>query len=373
MIRVEGESAVVFFIRHTIIVIIVIAGVSFAVLVVVDLVGVGDVGTVVKVVLMAIFIDVLVVVTLVSNVVRVRVDLVRVVLQWAVVTVVTDSVSVSVSLVSVVHIWTVVLLIQDAITIDVNGTRISLAVVVGVGLFWITVIWAIIASVTNLIAVIVILSWVKDEWAIVPIIRDPIIVIIIITSISSSIFVIVFLTRVGKVRTVVLLAVVGGVFHTVEVRVWPAVKVRVLSTDVTVPSVAWFTFTAVHDVREDAQVDTVGILIAVMAAVLAWVSRCADLFVGNGLLRSPAEGLLSRVAWRAGQAVVAWFCVHTLVDSIEHETGIRNFFALVDVLTVDSIPSVSNWTLAALPGAIGEAGAFSAGEARVRQASISWT
>lgn len=53
------------------------------------------------------------------------------------------------------------------ITIDVNGTRISLAVVVGVGLFWITVIWAIIASVTNLIAVIVILSWVKDEWAIV--------------------------------------------------------------------------------------------------------------------------------------------------------------------------------------------------------------
>ncbi len=37
------------------------------------------------------------------------------------------------------------------ITIDVDGTRITLAVVVGVGLFWITVVWTIIASVTNLI------------------------------------------------------------------------------------------------------------------------------------------------------------------------------------------------------------------------------
>lgn len=81
----------------------------------------------------------------------------------------------------------------------------------------------------------------------------------------------------GEEMVTYLLAVVGGVFHTVEVRVWPAVKVRVLSTDVTVPSVAWFTFAAVHDVREDAQVDAVGILIAVMAAVLTWVSRCADL------------------------------------------------------------------------------------------------
>lgn len=53
------------------------------------------------------------------------------------------------------------------ITIDVNGTRITLAVVVCVGLFWITVIWAIITTVTNLIAVIVVLSWVKDERAIV--------------------------------------------------------------------------------------------------------------------------------------------------------------------------------------------------------------
>lgn len=53
------------------------------------------------------------------------------------------------------------------ITIDVDGTCITLAVVVGVGLFWITVVWTIIASVTNLIVVVVVLSWVKGERAIV--------------------------------------------------------------------------------------------------------------------------------------------------------------------------------------------------------------
>lgn len=53
------------------------------------------------------------------------------------------------------------------ITIDVDGTCITLAVVVGVGLFWITVVWTIITSVTNLIVVVVILSWVKGERAIV--------------------------------------------------------------------------------------------------------------------------------------------------------------------------------------------------------------
>lgn len=53
------------------------------------------------------------------------------------------------------------------ITIDVDGTCITLAVVVSVGLFWITVVWTIIASVTNLIMVVVVLSWVKGERAIV--------------------------------------------------------------------------------------------------------------------------------------------------------------------------------------------------------------
>lgn len=44
----------------------------------------------------------------------------------------------------------------------------------------------------------------KNVFTTYPVIRDPIIVIITVTSISSSIFVIVFLPRVGKVWTVVL-------------------------------------------------------------------------------------------------------------------------------------------------------------------------
>ena len=37
-----------------------------------------------------------------------------------------------------------------------------------------------------------------------PVIRDPIVVIIIITSVSGSVFVVVLLARVGKLRAVVL-------------------------------------------------------------------------------------------------------------------------------------------------------------------------
>lgn len=54
-----------------------VAGVSLAVFVVIGLVGVGHVGTVVQVVLVAILINVLIVVTGVSNEVRVRVQLER--------------------------------------------------------------------------------------------------------------------------------------------------------------------------------------------------------------------------------------------------------------------------------------------------------
>lgn len=52
-----------------------VAGVAFAILVVVGLVGIGHVGTVVQVVLVAVFINILIVVTGVSNAVRVRVEL----------------------------------------------------------------------------------------------------------------------------------------------------------------------------------------------------------------------------------------------------------------------------------------------------------
>lgn len=52
-----------------------VAGVSLAVFVVVGLVGVGHVGTVVQVVLVAVFVNILIVVTGVSDAVRVGVKL----------------------------------------------------------------------------------------------------------------------------------------------------------------------------------------------------------------------------------------------------------------------------------------------------------
>lgn len=48
------------------------------------------------------------------------------------------------------------------IAINVNGTSVSLPVVVCVCLFWITVMGAVIASIANLIVIAVVLSWVKD-------------------------------------------------------------------------------------------------------------------------------------------------------------------------------------------------------------------
>lgn len=61
------KSAVVLIIRYTIIIIIIVTCVPFAILVMVSLVGVGHVGTVVQVVLIAVFIDILVIITLISN------------------------------------------------------------------------------------------------------------------------------------------------------------------------------------------------------------------------------------------------------------------------------------------------------------------
>lgn len=75
LIRVKGQSAVVFVIRNAIIVIVVVAGVTLAILVVVCLVGVGDVGAVVQVVLVTILVNVLVIVALVSYAIWVRVNL----------------------------------------------------------------------------------------------------------------------------------------------------------------------------------------------------------------------------------------------------------------------------------------------------------
>lgn len=77
LVGIGHEPAVVPVIRNAVIVIVMVAGVSLAVFVVVGLVGIGYIGTVVQVVLVAIFINILIVVTGVSNEVRVRVKLER--------------------------------------------------------------------------------------------------------------------------------------------------------------------------------------------------------------------------------------------------------------------------------------------------------
>lgn len=78
LIWIENQSAVVFFIRDAIIIIIVVTGITFTILVVVSLVRIGDVRAVVKVVLVTVLIDILVAVTFVSNAVRIRVELLSV-------------------------------------------------------------------------------------------------------------------------------------------------------------------------------------------------------------------------------------------------------------------------------------------------------
>lgn len=75
LIGIESQSTVVFVIGDAIIVIVMVAGVPFAVLVMVGLVGIRDVWAVVQVVLVSILVDVLVAVALVSHTVVIRIHL----------------------------------------------------------------------------------------------------------------------------------------------------------------------------------------------------------------------------------------------------------------------------------------------------------
>ena len=67
LVRVKGQSAVVLFIGDSIIIIIMVAGVSLAIFVMVSLVGVRDVWAVVQIVLVSVLINILIAVTLVSH------------------------------------------------------------------------------------------------------------------------------------------------------------------------------------------------------------------------------------------------------------------------------------------------------------------
>ena len=75
LVPVGNQSAVVPVVRDTVVVIVVVARVSLAVVIMVGLVAIGDVGAVVQSVLVAVLIDVVVVVAHVPHQVAVRVTL----------------------------------------------------------------------------------------------------------------------------------------------------------------------------------------------------------------------------------------------------------------------------------------------------------
>lgn len=70
---------------------------------------------------------------------------------------------------------------------------------------------------------------------------------------------------------------VGCVGHAHQVLVGPAVQVRVLPADDAVACVAGLALTAVHGVAVMAQVVALGVLVAVVRSVCAWVAGLAHL------------------------------------------------------------------------------------------------
>lgn len=94
---------------------------------------------------------------------------------------------------------------------------------------------------------------------------------------------------------------------------------------------------------------------AIVATILAGVTRFANLFFSCGLFHSSPEGLGTGETSRAGQAVVTRLSVLAAVDSIMCIASIRDQCALINVLASDTISSVTKRTLATLERAIGEA------------------
>lgn len=75
LIWVGNQSAVIFVIRNTIIVIIMVTGITFSILVMISLIGIGHIRAIIKIILMTIFIYILVVITLITYKVRVSIFL----------------------------------------------------------------------------------------------------------------------------------------------------------------------------------------------------------------------------------------------------------------------------------------------------------
>lgn len=74
---------------------------------------------------------------------------------------------------------------------------------------------------------------------------------------------------------------IGSILHTLKVSIRPAIQICVLSTDVSITSIARLALTPEHGVCEMAQVVAAGILIAVMASIKTGITRCAHLQIGQ--------------------------------------------------------------------------------------------
>ena len=74
-----------------------------------------------------------------------------------------------------------------------------------------------------------------------------------------------------------LLAVVGGVLHTHQVRVGPSIQICVLSADMAVASIAGLALTAEHGIGKVSKVVTTGVFVAVMASIEAGITGCTRL------------------------------------------------------------------------------------------------
>lgn len=74
-----------------------------------------------------------------------------------------------------------------------------------------------------------------------------------------------------------LLAVIGSIRHTHKFSIRPAIKIGVLSTDVSISSIARLALTAEQGVGKLTQVVAASILITVMASIKAGITRCAHL------------------------------------------------------------------------------------------------
>lgn len=74
-----------------------------------------------------------------------------------------------------------------------------------------------------------------------------------------------------------LLAMIGCILHTLKISIRPAIKICVLSTDVSISSKARPALAAVHGICKMAQVVAASVLVAVMAAIEAGITRRAHL------------------------------------------------------------------------------------------------